>query len=89
MVSINLFDNCKKVKTSFAHSCKNLSHFANLSFRDRKSIFVKDKQTGKWYGTPYNLFYEATHYATTSKFPFNVSNFFAIFMKLLKEVTVM
>ena len=71
------------------HCFKNLIHFANLIYRDRNSTFVKDKKTGKWYGTPHNLFYEATHYVAPRKIPLNVADFFGIFMKLLKEVTVM
>ena len=85
MVSINLFDNYKKIKMSFMHSYDNLNYFANLIYRDRNSIFVKDKKTGKWYGTPYNLFYEATHYATTKKIPFNVLNFFLDFYEVAQR----
>ena len=72
MVSINLFDNYRKIKTSYVNSYKNWNHFANLIYRDRNSIFVKDKITGKWNGTLHNLFYEATHYATAKKIPFKV-----------------
>ena len=89
MLSINIFDNYAKIKTSYAYSYKNLNYFANLIYRDRNSIFVKDKKTGKWYDTPHNFFYEGTHYVTTRKIPFNVADFFGIFMKLLKEVMVM
>ena len=89
IVSINLFDNYKKIKTSFAHSYKDINYFANLIYRDRNSIFLKDKKTGKWYGTPNNLFYEATHFATTKKLHLTFQTFLGIFLILLKEVMVM
>ena len=47
---------------------------------------MKDKVTGKWYGTPENLFYEGKHYATTRKIPFNVANFFWDFYEVAQRV---
>ena len=47
---------------------------------------MKDFLTGKWFGTSENLFLEATNYATKTKTPFNVSNYFGIFMKFKKKV---
>ena len=85
MVSVNLFDNYRKIKASYVHSYKNLNYFANLIYRDRNSIFVKDKKTGKWYGTPHNLFYEATHCATTRKIPSNVTDFFWDFYEVAQR----
>ena len=41
---------------------------------------MKDSLTGKWYGTSANLFREATYYATKTKTPFDVSNFWGGFL---------
>ena len=41
---------------------------------------MKDSLTGKWYGTSANLFHEATYYATKTKTPFDVSNFWGGFL---------
>ena len=47
---------------------------------------MKDSLTGKWYGTSENLFHEVTYYATKTKTPFDVSNFFLDFYELQKKV---
>ena len=49
-------------------------------FRDRNSIFVKDKRTNKLYGTNADVFIEATNYAITRKSDFNATDFFGIIM---------
>ena len=56
-------------------------------FRDRNSLFIKDSRTGKWFGTSENLFHEATHYATKTKNPFDVSNFGGDFYEVQKKGT--
>ena len=48
---------------------------------------MKDSFTGKWYGTSKNLFHEATYYATKTKTPFDVSNFFWDFYEVQKKGT--
>ena len=64
---------------------KNLNYFTNLIYRDRNSIFVKDKKTGKWYGTQHNLFYKVAHYATARKIPFNSTYFFWDFYEVAQR----
>ena len=49
-------------------------------FRDRNSIFVKEKWTNKWYGTNADVFPEATNYAITKKENFSATEFFGIIM---------
>ena len=46
---------------------------------------MKDFLTGKWYSTSENLFLELTNYATKTKTPFNVSNFFWDFYEVQKR----
>ena len=46
---------------------------------------MKDSFTGTWYGTSENLFHEATYYATKTKTPFNVSDFFWDFYEVQKK----
>ena len=48
---------------------------------------MKDFLTGKWFGTSENLFLQATDYATKTKTPFNVRNFFWDFYKVQKKGT--
>ena len=48
---------------------------------------MQDFHNGKWYGTSANLFHEATYYATKTKKPFNVSNFFGNFYEVQKKGT--
>ena len=85
-VTVSLFDNDKKIKTTFIHNFKDVNYYANIIYRDRNNLFMKDFLTGKWFGTSENLFLEATNYATKTKTPFNVSNFFWIFTKFKKKV---
>ena len=54
-------------------------------FRDRNSIFVKEKWTNKWYGTNADVFPEATNYAITKKENFSATEFFGIIMQLEKK----
>ena len=49
-------------------------------FRDRNSIFVKEKWTNKWYETNADVFPEATNYAITKKENFSATEFFGIIM---------
>ena len=82
LISVSLFDNNKKIKTTFTHNFR-----ANIIYRDRNSLFMKDSLTGKWYGTSENLFHEATYYENKTKTPFDVSNFFFLdFYELQKKV---
>ena len=48
---------------------------------------MKDSFTGKWYGTSENLFHEATYYATKTKTPSDVSNFWGDFYEVQKKGT--
>ena len=77
-VTVSLFDDNKKIKTVFIHNFKEINYYTNIMYRDRNNLFIKYSLTGKWYGTSENLFFEATNYATKTKTPFNVSNFFWI-----------
>ena len=58
---------------------KDVNYYVNVIYRDRNNLFMKDLLTGKWFGTGENLFLQATNYATKTKTPFNVSNFFFFF----------
>ena len=58
---------------------------ANAMFRDRKSIFVKDKRTNKWYGTNADVFLEATNYAITRKENFSATEFFLDYYVIRKK----
>ena len=86
LISVSLFDNNKKIKTTFIHNFREINYYANIIYRDRNSLFMKDSLTGKWYGTSENLFHEVTYYATKTKTPFDFSNFFGIFMKFKKKL---
>ena len=84
-ILVSLFDNYKKIKTTFIHNYRDIWYYTNLFYRDRNSLFIKDSRTGIWFGTSENLFHEATHYATKTKNPFDISNFFLIFIKFKKK----
>ena len=56
-------------------------------YRDRNNLFIKHSLTGEWYSTSENLFFEKTNYATKTKTPFNVSNFFFDFYEVQKKGT--
>ena len=43
---------------------------------------MKDFLTDKWFGTSEKLFFEATNYATKTKTPFNIINFFEDFYEV-------
>ena len=77
----------KKIKTTFLHKFKDVNYYVNIIYRDRNNLFMKDFLTGKWFGTSENLFLEATNYATKTKMPFNVSNFFGDFYEVKKKGT--
>ena len=81
-VSVSLFDNNKKIKTTFIHSSKEINYYANIIYRDRP-----DSLTGKWFGTSKNLFHEAVYYATKMKTPFKVRNFGGDFYEVQKKGT--
>ena len=66
-ISVSLFDNNKKFKTTFIHNFRGINYYANIIYRDRNSLFMKDSLIGKWYGTSENLFHEGTYYATKTK----------------------
>ena len=72
-------------KQNIIHNLKDVNYYANIIYRNRNNLFMKDFLTGKWFGTSENLFLEATNYATKTKTPFNVSNFWGIFTKLKKR----
>ena len=86
-VSVSLFDNYKKIKTTFIHNFNDINYYANLIYRDRNILIMQDFHNGKWYGTSANLFHEATDYATKTKKTFNVSNFFFDFYEVKKKGT--
>ena len=81
-VSVSLFDNNKKIKTTFIHSFKEINYYANIIYRDRP-----DSLTGKWFGTSKNLFHEAAYYATKMKTTFKVRNFGGNFYEVQKKGT--
>ena len=84
-ISVSLFDDYRKIKTTFIYNCRDVWHYKNLFYRDRNSLFLKDSRTGKWFGTSKSLFHEATHYATKTNNPFDVSNFFGDFYEVQKK----
>ena len=84
-ISVSLFDDYKKIKTTVIHNYIDIWYYTNIIYRDRNSLFIKDSRTGKWFGTSENLFHEATHYATKTKNPFDVSNFFWDFYEVKKK----
>ena len=51
LISVSLFDNNKKIKTTFIHNFREINYYANIIYRDRNTLFMKDSLTGKWYGT--------------------------------------
>ena len=87
LISVSLFVNNKKIKMTFIHNFRERNYYANIIYRDRNSLFMKDSLTGKWYGTSENLFHEVTYYATKAKTPFDVSNFFFDFYEVQKKGT--
>ena len=44
--------------------------------------FIKIEIAYLWFGTSENLFHQATHYATKTKNPFDVSIFFLLFLEV-------
>ena len=66
-VSVSLFDNYKKIKTTFIHNFNDIYYYANSIYRDRNVLIIQDFHNDKWYGTSANLFHEATYYATKKK----------------------
>ena len=85
-VSVSLFDNYKKIQTTFIHNFNDINYYANLIYRERNILIMQDFRNGKWYGTSANLFHEATYYSTKTKKPFNVSNFGRDFNEVQKKV---
>ena len=73
---MRLFDNYTKIEYIFVRDSEDGSKVANAMFRDRNSIFVKDKRTNKWYGTNADVFLEATNYAITKKENFSATELF-------------
>ena len=86
-VTVSLFDNDKKIKTTFIHNFKDVNYYTNIIYRDRNNLSMKDFLTGKWFGTSGNLFLEATDYVTKTKTPFNVSNFGADYYEIQEKGT--
>ena len=87
LISVSLFDNNKKIKTTFIHNFREINYYANITYRNRNSLFMNDFLTGKWYGTKKNyenLFQEVVYYATKTKTPFDVSKFFWDFYEVQK-----
>ena len=75
-VQMRLFDNYTKTEYIFVHDSEDGSKFANAMFRDRNSIFVKDRNTNKWYGTNADVFLEASNYAIIQKGNSSATEFF-------------
>ena len=69
------------------HNLREINYYANIIYIERNSLFMKDSLTGKWYGTSENLFHEVTYYATKTKTPFDVSNFWGDFYEVQKKGT--
>ena len=46
-LTVSLFDNDKKIKTTFIHNFKDVNYYANITYRDRNNLFMKDFLTGK------------------------------------------
>ena len=86
-ISVGLFDNNKKIKTTFIHNFREINYYINLIYRDRNTLFIKDSLTGKWFGTNESLFHEATYYTTKTKKPFDVNEFFGDFYEVQKKET--
>ena len=76
----------KKIKTTFIHNFNDINYYTNLIYRARNVLIMQDFHNDKWYGTSANLFHEATYYATKTKKPFNVSNFWGDFYEVQKKV---
>ena len=74
-----------KIEYIFVHDSGDGSKVANVMFRDRNSIFVKDKRTNKWYGTNADVFLEATNYATTEKENFSATEFIGDYYVVRKK----
>ena len=86
-VSVSLFDNNKKIKTTFIHNFNDINYYTNLIYRDRNVLIMQDFHNGKWYHTNANVFHEALSYATKTKKPFNVSIFWGDFYEVQKKGT--
>ena len=86
-ISVSLFDDYKKIKTTFIHNYTDIWYYTNIFYRDRNNLFIKDNKNNKWSGTSENLFHEATHYATKTKNPFDVSKFLGDFYEVQKKGT--
>ena len=84
-VSVSLFDDNKKIKTTFIHNSKEINYYTNIIYRDMNSLCVKDALTGKWYSTSENLYHGAIYYATKMKMPFNISKFWGDFYEVQKK----
>ena len=76
LAQIRFCDNYTKIEYIFVHDSEDGSKVANAMFRDRNSIFVKDRRTNKWYETNADIFLEATNYAITKKSNFSATEFF-------------
>ena len=85
MVSISSFDDYKRIKITFIHNYTDIQYYTNIFYRDRNNLFIKDNQNNKWFDTSKNLFHEAMHYATKTKTPFDVSNFWGDFCEVQKK----
>ena len=46
-VSVSLFDSYKKIQITFTHKMNNINHYANIIFRDKSSLFIKDFRTSE------------------------------------------
>ena len=84
-ISVSLFDDFKKIKTTFIHNYTDIWYYTNIFCRDRNNLFLKDNKINKWFGTSEKFFHEVTHYETKTKTPFDVSNFFWDFYEVQKK----
>ena len=85
MISISSFNDYKRIKITFIHNYTDAWYYTNIFYRDRNNLFIKDNQNNKWFDTSKNLFHEATHYATKTKTPLDVSNFWGDFCEVQKK----
>ena len=46
-ISICLFDDYKKIKTTFIHNYTDIWYYTNIFYRDRNNLFIKDNKNNR------------------------------------------
>ena len=82
---VSLFDNYKKIKTTFIHNYRDIWYYTNLFYRDRNSLFIKDSRTGIWFGTSEIYFMKQRIMQLKQKTHLTLVIFFLIFIKFKKK----